>query len=93
MNLSPPPIIGLEDPLRVLLLLDYNTRIVVIGAMLLGIVGGIVGAFLMFRQRALVGDVLGHAMLPGVAVAFLGGQVIGGGRNLASLLAGGAVAA
>lgn len=93
MSSIPPPIIGLEDPLRVLLLLDYNTRVVVIGAMLLGAVGGIVGAFLMFRQRALVGDVLGHAMLPGVAVAFLVGQAIGGSRGLILLLAGGAVAA
>ena len=38
MSSIPPPIIGLEDPLRVLLLLDYNTRVVVIGAMLLGAV-------------------------------------------------------
>jgi len=82
-----------EGLLRILLLQDFNTRIVVAGAMLLGAVGGLVGTFLMFRRRALIGDVLGHAMLPGVAGAFLILQVIGVERNLLVLLAGGAVAA
>ncbi|MCP4834235.1 MAG: metal ABC transporter permease, partial [Phycisphaera sp.] len=79
--------------LRILLLQDFNTRIVVVGAMLLGAVGGLVGTSLMFRRRALIGDVLGHAMLPGVAGAFLVLQVIGVERNALFLLAGGAVAA
>ena len=83
----------IETLFRVLLLEDFNTRIVVVGAMLLGAVGGLVGTFLMFRRRALIGDVLGHAMLPGVAGAFLILQVIGIERNLLFLLAGGAVAA
>ena len=83
----------IEGLLRILLLQDFNTRIVVVGAMLLGAVGGLVGTFLMFRRRALIGDVLGHAMLPGVAGAFLVLQVIGFERNVLFLLAGGAVAA
>ncbi|MAD18640.1 MAG: iron ABC transporter [Planctomycetaceae bacterium] len=82
-----------EGLLRILLLQDFNTRIVVAGAMLLGAVGGLVGTFLMFRRRALIGDVLGHAMLPGVAGAFLLLQVLGFERNLPGLLTGGAVAA
>ena len=82
-----------EGLLRVLLLQDFNTRIVVAGAMLLGAAGGLVGTFLMFRRRALIGDVLGHAMLPGVAGAFLVLQMIGLARNLLVLLVGGAVAA
>ncbi len=89
----PPSGPEIESLLRVLLLQDFNTRIVVVGSMLLGAVGGLVGTFLMFRRRALIGDVLGHAMLPGVAGAFLILQVIGIERNLLFLLAGGAVAA
>ncbi|MCP4893567.1 MAG: iron ABC transporter [Actinomycetales bacterium] len=89
----PQPGSETENLLRILLLQDFNTRIVVIGAMLLGATGGLVGTFLMFRRRALIGDVLGHAMLPGVAGAFLVLQVIGIERNVLFLLAGGAVAA
>ncbi|NCF40663.1 MAG: iron ABC transporter, partial [Planctomycetia bacterium] len=89
----PPPSPEIEVLLRVLLLQDFNTRVVVAGAMLLGAVGGLVGTFLMFRRRALIGDVLGHAMLPGVAGAFLVLQMLGIERHLVFLLAGGAVAA
>ena len=92
-GMIPPPSPETELVLRVLLLQDFNTRVVVAGAMLLGAVGGLVGTFLLFRRRALIGDVLGHAMLPGVAGAFLVLQMVGIERNLPSLLAGGAVAA
>ncbi len=49
----------------------YNTLIVIGGTTLLGIAAGIVGTFLILRRRALAGDVIGHAALPGVAMAFL----------------------
>ncbi len=79
--------------LRILLLQDFNTRVVVAGAMLLGAVGGVVGTFLLLRRRALMGDVLGHAMLPGVAAAFLAVQALGLDRSLPVLLIGGGIAA
>ena len=37
----------------------------------MGIASGITGTFLMLRRRALAGDVIGHAAVPGVAFAFL----------------------
>ncbi|MCK6457070.1 MAG: metal ABC transporter permease [Phycisphaerae bacterium] len=52
-------------------LADYNTRVVVIGVTLLGLASGIVGTFAYLRKRALMGDALGHATLPGIAAAFL----------------------
>ena len=54
-----------------LLMRHYNTRIVLLGTMLLGIGAGTVGTFMLLRRRALVGDVVSHAALPGIALAFL----------------------
>ena len=54
----------------VLLLKDHNTRVVVISVMLLGVSSGIIGAFLLLRKRSLMGDVLSHATLPGIGIAF-----------------------
>lgn len=42
-----------------------------LGCTLLGILGGVLGCFLILRRMALVGDALGHALLPGIALAFL----------------------
>ena len=44
---------------------------VAIGAALLGALAGIVGSYGVLRRRALLGDVLAHAALPGVCLAFL----------------------
>ena len=49
----------------------YNTVIVLLGTMLLGIASGIMGTFLMLRGRCLAGDVISHAAVPGVWLAFL----------------------
>ena len=81
----------MTDPLlRVLLLQDYNTRIVLLGTMLFGACGGVVGAFMLLRKKALVGDVASHAALPGVALAYLVLEVIapGTGKSPPWLLAG-----
>jgi manganese/zinc/iron transport system permease protein len=56
---------------RALSLQDYNTRVVVIGTTLLGVAAGIVGTFAYLRKRAMLGDALSHATLPGIALAFL----------------------
>ena len=75
-----------------LLFQHYNTRVVVLGAMLLGLAAGMVGCFTLLRRRALVGDALSHATLPGVGLAFLLAPLAGldGGSRLV-LLAGAAV--
>ena len=72
----------------------YNTLIVLAGTMLLGIAAGITGTFLMLRRRALAGDVIGHAALPGVAIAFLIYTAIApeAGKSLPVMLLGGSLA-
>lgn len=69
----------------------YNARIVLTGAVLLGVAAGLVGTFTLLRGRALVSDALGHATLPGVVLAFMAGSALGlSTRNLPLLLAGAA---
>lgn len=77
---------------EVLLLESHNTRLVVFATMLLGVAGGLAGGFLLLRKRALFGDVLSHATLPGIALAFaLGTMLWGSGKQLGLLLAGATV--
>jgi manganese/zinc/iron transport system permease protein len=52
-----------------------------LGTALLGATSGVVGTFAVLRRRALVGDMLSHAALPGICIAFL----IMGNRNLVGL--------
>lgn len=64
--------------------LTYNTAIVLIGTAILGANAGLVGCFAVLRRRALTGDALAHAALPGLCLAFLAvGQ-----RSLPALLFG-----
>lgn len=79
--------------MRVLSLQDYTTRTVLLGTLLLGASSGIVGTFMLLRRQALVGDVVSHAALPGVALAFLIGEMLapGSGRSRGWLLIGAAV--
>jgi len=62
-------------------------RTVVPGVALLGLAAGAVGCFAVLRRQSLQGDVVSHAALPGVAVAFLLG-----GRSPVLLILGGAIA-
>lgn len=73
---------------------DYNTRVVLLGTMLLGAAAGLVGTFLVLRKRALLGDVVGHATLPGIALAFLIAEILfpGTGRHSGWLLLGATLA-
>ena len=74
---------------RVLMLADYNTRVVVFGVVMLGIAGGVIGVFLLLRRRALLADAVGHAALPGVAGAFIVLTALGAdARSLPLLLTG-----
>ncbi|QDT06519.1 Manganese transport system membrane protein MntB [Rubripirellula lacrimiformis] len=74
-------------------LFAYNTMVVLAGTMLLGVAAGVTGTFLLLRGRALAGDVIGHAALPGVAIAFLVHSMIApeSGKSLAVMLIGGAI--
>ena len=72
-----------------LLLEDYNTRVVVLGVMALGAAAGVVGTFLLLRKRALTADALSHATLPGIAIAFMVVVAFGGsGKSMLGLLLG-----
>lgn len=74
---------------RVLTLQEYNTRLVVLSTTLLGWVSGLIGSFLLLRKRSLMGDVLSHACLPGLALAFLLMVAAGGsGRFFPGLMVG-----
>jgi manganese/zinc/iron transport system permease protein len=53
------------------LFFDYTVRTVALGAMVLGIVSGALGAFALLRKQSLLGDAISHAALPGVVLAFL----------------------
>ena len=57
---------------------------VLIGTSLLGCVAGVVGSFAVLRRRALVGDLIAHAALPGLCLAF----VLAGERRFSVLLLG-----
>ena len=77
---------------RVLLLEDHNTRVVLAGTTLLGFAAGTVGSFALLRKRALMGDALSHATLPGIGLAFVLATLAGyDGKSLPLLLFGATV--
>jgi manganese/zinc/iron transport system permease protein len=74
----------MDDLIRLLLLKDANTRVVLMGTALLGMASGVIGSFAVLRRRALVGDAIAHAALPGLCVAYL----LVGDKNLFAFLLG-----
>ena len=79
----------LSDIWNILIIRDYNTRLVVICTMLLGCACGLMGGFLLLRKRSLMGDTLSHATLPGVGLSFMLLVALGGdGKSLPILLTG-----
>lgn len=63
---------------------NYNALVVLAGVSLLGASAGMIGAFAVLRRRALTGDALSHAALPGLCIAFL----ILGEKHLPTMLLG-----
>ncbi len=63
---------------------NYNMLVVLAGVSILGASCGVIGAFAVLRKRALTGDALSHAALPGLCIAFL----LMGERNLLAMLGG-----
>ncbi|MEO0510040.1 MAG: iron chelate uptake ABC transporter family permease subunit [Verrucomicrobiota bacterium] len=81
-----------EKVQRVLSFRDHNTRVVFLGLVLLGVVSGITGTFLLLRKRSLLSDSVSHATLPGLAIAFIIFELVTGkGNSLLWLLLGGIV--
>ncbi len=67
---------------------DYTLRTVLLGTAWIGIVGGSLGTIAFLRRQSLLGDVISHATLPGVVLAFLLWQQ----RDMGFLMAGAATA-
>lgn len=53
------------------LLQSYTFQIVALGATLLGGVCGAVGVFSVLKKESLIGDVISHAALPGICLAYI----------------------
>jgi manganese/zinc/iron transport system permease protein len=62
---------AIERTVRFFTFQDPSLRYALAGSMLLGVCCGLMGAFLVVRKLALMGDALSHAVLPGVALGFL----------------------
>ncbi len=66
------------------LLASHTVQTVLMGAVLLGLISGALGAFAVLRGQSLLGDTVSHAALPGIALGFL----VAGGRDLGAVLIG-----
>jgi manganese/zinc/iron transport system permease protein len=62
----------------------YNTLVVLAGGGLLGCGAGVIGCFALLKKRALTGDALAHASLPGLCIGFL----LAGERSMPALFLG-----
>ncbi|MBJ6360238.1 iron chelate uptake ABC transporter family permease subunit [Paenibacillus sp. GCM10012307] len=58
-----------------------------LSAIILGIVSGVLGSFIVLRRMSLMGDALSHAVLPGVALSYILGINMIIGASLFGLLA------
>ena len=83
--------------LRFWSLSDPAVRTAVAGTLLLGMTCGLLGSFVVLRRLSLLGDSLGHAVLPGICAGFLVTMTkdvrwIFAGAALSAMLAGVAIA-
>jgi len=69
---------------RLLSLQDASTRVVMLSTASLAIAAALVGSLAILRRRALVGDAVAHASLPGICLAWF----VAGDRSLAIMLLG-----
>ncbi len=49
---------------------DYTLRTVLLGTALFGITSALIGCFTFMQKQSLLGDVISHATLPGIVLAF-----------------------
>lgn len=64
------------------------TDAVVWAALMLGITCGVLGCFIILRRQSLLGDAIGHSVLPGVCAGFL----VAGSRSMPALVIGALIA-
>lgn len=50
---------------------NYSFQIIALGAMLLGLMSGILGTLAVLNKQALIGDGISHSALPGLIMAFM----------------------
>ncbi len=55
----------------------YNSAVVLFGTTFLGVAAGLIGAYSLLRNRALMGDALAHSALPGLCLAFIFAGYVG----------------
>jgi len=67
-------------------------RRALIEVILMGVVTGAVGVYIVLRGLSFIGDALSHSILPGVVIAFLLGGSIFAGALLAGVVTSGAIA-
>ena len=67
---------------------NYLTTLLTITLGCLGGVAGVVGTFTLMRKVTMVGDVIAHAQLPGIAIAFAGAILTGLAPHIMILLIG-----
>lgn len=63
-----------EQTVRFLSFRDGAVRAAVVGGILMGISCGLLGSFMVMRRLSLMGDMLSHAVLPGVVLGFMWGM-------------------
>lgn len=66
------------------ILLEPTVLLIIAGCCLLGISAGVIGVFSFLQKKALFSDAVAHAVLPGVAIAF----ILSGQKNPLLLIAG-----
>lgn len=67
---------------------QYNfLQTALITAILVGVMSGIIGSFIILRGMSLMGDAISHAVLPGVAVAYMLGINLLFGASIFGILA------
>ncbi len=62
-------------------------RSALITAIMVGVMSGIIGSFIILRGMSMMGDAISHAVLPGVAVAYMLGINVLIGASVFGILA------
>lgn len=73
-------------------LADYGfLRNALVTSVLIGIISGVIGCFIILRGLSLMGDAISHAVLPGVAVSYMVGSSYFFGASVFGLIAAGLI--
>lgn len=75
---------GMKTFLDFITLKDPNVLYVVLGMFMINSSSALIGTFAFLRKRALIGDAIAHALLPGLCLGFL----VAGEKNILYLIGG-----